>query len=62
MSKVRFRSESCSGPVQSEVVRQLVASKNAFHQILGIYGYEEGDREADLSLEELVFGSQVQRS
>ncbi|CAE7489064.1 LUL1, partial [Symbiodinium sp. CCMP2456] len=44
---VRFRRESTSGPVQCEVLRQLVASKDVFHQILGIYGFEEGDRETE---------------
>ena len=47
LCEVRFRRESTSGPVQCEVLRQLVASKDMFHQILGIYGFEEGDRETE---------------
>jgi len=47
MTFVRFRREGTSGPVQCEVLRQLVASKDVFHQILGIYGFEEGDRETE---------------
>ncbi|CAE7040749.1 LUL1 [Symbiodinium natans] len=44
---VRFRSEGRSGPLHPEVGRQLVASKDLFHQVLGIYGFEEGDRETE---------------
>jgi len=44
---VRLRREDASASLQPEVVRQVVSSKGAVHQILGIYGFEDGDRETE---------------